>query len=150
MNAVHISNPDRYNDDVDQPFPQVAHAHTPVTLYCAVNPEQLFEIQQNNWQLGSNLQTRLQPLSNQRAAEDIAEHWHVQKSGAGFVIAFRVKADFLQSIKANELMGEQGYELIISAKKMHDLKENIIESIFLVNAYYSSHHPSFSAKKTAL
>ena len=147
MNAVHIPEPDNHTHYQDQPLPQ-ATAHRPATLnqrsrilYCAVNPEQLLRIQQNNWQFpleSSSLLTSLRPLSDQHTAEDMAQQWHVQKSGAGFVIAFRVNAEFLNTLSICELMGEQGDEFHISAPEIAPLNENMRSSISLLKAFYSN------------
>ena len=147
MNAVQISESEHYRPCLDQARPVVGDLHeceksnTSITLYSAVNPEQLFGIQKNNWQCCPEYlfaQLKLRPLSNQRTAEDIAQQWHVQKSGAGFVIAFRVDVAFLHTQTSSELMGEQNYEFHISASAIKSLNKNIIGSISMIKAFYST------------
>lgn len=147
MSAVQISESDECRPYLDQPQPlsdstyKEEHADTSLILYSAVNPEQLFGIQKNNWQsypehLFELL--KLRPLSNQRTAEDIAQQWHVQKSGAGFVISFRVDVTFLHTLPVSELMGEQDYEFHIPASAIKPLNKNIIGSISIIKAFYST------------
>lgn len=147
MNAVQIRESDQYRPYLDQARPVVSDLHeceksnTSVTLYSAVNPEQLFGIQKNNWQCCPEhlfAQLKLRPFSHQRTAEDIAQQWHVQKSGAGFVISFRVDAAFLRTLPSSELMGEQDYEFHIPASAIKPLNKNIIGSISIIKAFYST------------
>lgn len=157
MNAVQINESDKCRPYLDQPRPQPvsdsAHkgvggvnkeesADTPLILYSAVNPEQLFAIQQNNWQSYPEhlfALLKLRPVSNQRTAEDIAQQWYVQKSGAGFVISFRVDVTFLHTLPVSELMGEQDYEFHVSASTIKPLNKNIIGSISIIKAFYAAH-----------
>jgi len=147
MNAVQISESEHYRPYLDQAQPLVGDLHecekpdTSITLYSAVNPEQLLGIQKTNWQCCPEYlfaQLKLRPLSNQGTAEDIAQQWHVQKSGAGFVIAFKVDAAFLHTLPSSELMGEQDYEFHISASSMKLLNKNPIASISMLKAFYST------------
>ncbi len=147
MNAVQISESEHYRPYLNKARPVVRDVHecekpnASVTLYSAINPEQLLEIQKNNWQCCPEhlfAQLKLRPLSNQRTAEDVAQQWHVQKSGAGFVISFKVDAAFLHTLPSSELMGEQDYEFHISASAIKPLNKNIIGSISMIKAFYSA------------
>jgi hypothetical protein len=159
MNAVltNESNPNRLYLDQTWNRPAIRRlaneekVSTSPTLFSAVNPEQIFAIQQNNWQLFPGHlfeQLKLRLLSNQRTAEDIAQHWHVQKSGAGFVIAFQVDALFLHSLATRELMGEHDYEYHISAATKDLPNKSLIDSIAIMKAFYSTHRRHKNGSKT--
>lgn len=146
MNALQISESGQYRPYLGHTRPAVSElrkyekSNTTVTLYSAINPEQLFGIQKNNWQCCPEYlfaQLKVRPLSNQRTAEDIAQQWHVQKSGAGFVISFRVDAAFLRTLPSSELMGEQDYEFHVSTSAIKALNRNSLGSISTIKAFYS-------------
>jgi len=108
---------------------------TPVSLYRPVGPAELELIRASGF---AEFPPRLSgqpifyPVCNEWYAREIAQKWNVPDSGAGFVLRFDVRADFLSRYERKIVGGSKHVEYWIPAEDLGAFNAAIIGAIEVV------------------
>ena len=75
------------------------------------------------------------PVLNEEYAAQIAERWNVRESGAGYVTAFQVDAEYLATFAVKQVGGREHQELWVPAEELPKFNEHIVGTIRVVREY---------------
>jgi hypothetical protein len=109
-----------------------------VTLYRPVGPKELDLIKASGWrEFPPRLpdQPIFYPVTNHAYAAQIARHWNVKASGAGFVLRFAVKASYLERFPVQTVGGAIHTEYWIPAEELGEFNANIVGLIEVVEEF---------------
>lgn len=109
-----------------------------VTLYRPTGPEELELVKANGfkrWPPRLPQQPIFYPVTNQQYAEEIAEKWNVQDSGAGFVTRFEVQKSFMDRYPIQRVGSERHTEWWVPAEELEDLNDHIVGLIEVVRKF---------------
>ena len=112
-----------------------------VTLYRPVGPEELALIEASGWrEFPPRLpeQPIFYPVTNQAYAAQIARDWNVKASGAGFVTAFDVEAEYLKQYPVQKVGGSVHTEYWMPAEALEAFNRHIVGVIRVVEEFGSS------------
>ena len=115
-------------------------------LYRPVGPQELDLISEANW---SRFPPRLPeqpifyPVLNEEYARQIACHWNVKASGAGFVTKFAVSSDYQKGFDVHVVGGSQHAEYWIPAEQLDEFNQNILGKIEVIAEF----RPESSSKE---
>ena len=108
------------------------------TLYRPVGPAELALIAASGWR---SFPPRLPeqpifyPVLNEEYAAQIAERWNVPESGAGYVTAFDVDAEYLAKFEVKQVGGREHLELWVPAEELATFNQHIIGVIRVVREF---------------
>ena len=108
------------------------------TLYRPVGPEELKLIAASGWKAFPPRlpeQPIFYPVLNEEYAAQIAERWNVRDSGAGYVTAFEVDAEYLSQFEAKQVGAREHTELWIPAEELARFNDHIVGTIRVVRRY---------------
>jgi hypothetical protein len=106
-----------------------------ITLYRPVGPAELDLIAASDWKgFPPRLpeQPIFYPVLNEEYASQIAERWNVRESGAGYVTAFEVDAEYLATFEIKQVGGREHQELWVPAEELARFNEHIVGTIRVV------------------
>jgi hypothetical protein len=109
-----------------------------VTLYRPVGPAELELIKSSGWrEFPPRLpdQPIFYPVTNQAYAAQIARHWNVKASGAGFVTRFAVNAAYITRFPIQTVGGSIHTEYWIPAEDLEEFNRNIVGSIEVIEEF---------------
>jgi hypothetical protein len=115
-----------------------------ITLYRPVGPEELELIRRSGF---TSFPPRLPeqpifyPVLTEAYAVKIARDWNVKASGAGFVLRFAVRRDFLSRYSVQDVGGAAHQEYWIPAEKLPELNANIVGTIEIVAEFRAEGAP---------
>jgi len=75
------------------------------------------------------------PVLNEQYAAQIAEQWNVPESGAGYVTAFEVDAEYLARFEVRQVGGREHLELWVPAEDLGTFNEHIVGTIRVVRRF---------------
>lgn len=110
----------------------------PITLWRPVGPEELELIKQSGWrEFPPRLpeQPIFYPVTNLEYARQIAREWNVAASGTGYVVRFRVSADYLREHPKRIVGARVHEEYWIPAEDLARLNANIVGLIELAEEH---------------
>lgn len=108
------------------------------TLFRPVGPAELELIAASGWR---SFPPRLPeqpifyPVLNEEYAAQIAERWNVKDSGAGYVTAFDVDAEYVARFDVKQVGGREHLELWVPAEDLAEFNEHIVGLIRVVRNY---------------
>ena len=111
------------------------------TLYRPVGPAELELIAASGW---TSFPPRLPeqpifyPVLNEEYAAQIAERWNVRESGAGYVTAFDVDAEYLAQFEVKQVGGREHVELWVPAEELAAFNQHIVGVIRVVREFGGS------------
>ena len=108
------------------------------TLYRPVGPEELKLIAASGWKAFPPRlpeQPIFYPVLNEEYAAQIAERWNVRESGAGYVTAFEVDAEYLSRFEVKQVGAREHTELWIPAEELARFNDHIVGTIRVVRRY---------------
>jgi hypothetical protein len=108
------------------------------TLYRPVGPAELALIAASGWKAFPPRlpeQPIFYPVLNEEYAAQIAERWNVRDSGAGYVTAFEVDADYVARFEVHQVGGCEHLELWVPAEELATFNEHIVGAIRVVRTY---------------
>jgi hypothetical protein len=111
------------------------------TLFRPVGPAELELIAASGWRAFPPRlpeQPIFYPVLNEHYAAQIAERWNVRESGAGYVTAFEVDAEYIARFEVKQVGGQEHLELWIPADELATLNQNIVGIIRIVREYRGS------------
>jgi hypothetical protein len=117
-----------------------AVAEPTVALWRPTGPEELALVAQSAWRSWPPRladQPIFYPVLNREYATKIARDWNVPRSGAGYVMRFRVRRSFLDGYAVQQAGGRTILEYWIPAEDLDGLNANIIGRIELVEEFRS-------------
>jgi hypothetical protein len=100
-----------------------------VTLFRPVGPKELKLIAASGWKEFPPRvpgQPIFYPVTNEAYAIQIARDWNVKESGAGFVMKFNVRAEFLSRYRIEKVGGTIHTEYWIPAEDLDEFNSNIV------------------------
>ena len=100
-----------------------------IVLYRPVGPKELALIEQSGWtEFPPRLpeQPIFYPVLNEEYATQIARDWNVPQSGAGFVIRFRVAAEFAKRYPVQTVGSSIHKELWVPAEELPEFNRHIV------------------------
>ena len=103
-----------------------------VTLFRPVGPKELELIERSGWrEFPPRLpgQPIFYPVTNEAYAAQIAKDWNVKESGAGFVMKFNVRAEYLSRYRVEKVGGAIHTEYWIPAEDLPEFNSNIVGAI---------------------
>jgi hypothetical protein len=106
-----------------------------VTMFRPTGPEELELVAASGWRRWPPRlpqQPIFYPVTNQHYAEQIARDWNVPESGAGFVLRFNVRREFVARFEVHQVGGEAHTEWWIPAERLEELNDNIVGMIEVV------------------
>ena len=109
-----------------------------VVLYRPTGPEELQLVRASGfrrWPPRLRDQPIFYPVTNEEYAVQIARDWNVPASGAGFVMKFRVRADFMARYPRQVVGGKQHSEWWIPAEDLEELNDNIVGLIEVIREF---------------
>jgi hypothetical protein len=118
-----------------------------VTMFRPTGPQELELVAASGWRRWPPRlpeQPIFYPVTNQEYAEQIARDWNVPESGAGFVLRFDVRREFVDRFEVHKVGGETHTEWWIPAEDLETLNENIIGKIQVV-AHFPTTEPSMTS-----
>ena len=110
------------------------------TLYRPVNQEELDLIEQSGW---TRFPPRLfhqpifYPVMNEQYATELTQ-WNVPHYGAGFVLKFEVKTDYLKKFEVQIVGAERHGELWVPAEELEEFNDNIVGQIGITKSFFRS------------
>ncbi|MCG8670668.1 MAG: hypothetical protein MI867_14730 [Pseudomonadales bacterium] len=110
-----------------------------VTLYRSVGPGQLKCIAESGWKKFPprlHWQPYFYPMLHESFAHKIASQWNVRQSGVGYVLRFKVRRSYIESLPVYMVGGPEHREYRIAAKRLHELNDSIMGSIEMVATYH--------------
>ena len=108
------------------------------TLFRPVGPAELELIAASGWKAFPPRlpeQPIFYPVLNEHYAAQIAERWNVRESGAGYVTAFEVDAEYVARFEVKQVGGQEHLELWIPAEELAAFNQNIVGLIRVVREY---------------
>jgi hypothetical protein len=75
------------------------------------------------------------PVLNEEYAAQIAERWNVRESGAGYVTAFDVDAEYVAKFEVKQVGGRQHLELWVPAEELATFNQHIVGVIRVVREF---------------
>jgi len=108
------------------------------TLYRPVGPTELELIAASGWK---SFPPRLPeqpifyPVLNEEYAAQIAERWNVRDSGAGYVTAFDVDAEYVARFEVKQVGGREHLELWVPAEELATFNRHIVGLIRVVREF---------------
>jgi hypothetical protein len=108
------------------------------TLYRPVGPAELDLIAASEWrEFPPRLaeQPIFYPVLNEEYAAQIAERWNVRESGAGYVTAFEVDAEYIAKFEVKQVGGREHLELWVPAEELATFNQHIVGRIRVVREY---------------
>ncbi|MCR8922721.1 hypothetical protein NO559_08065 [Dasania sp. GY-MA-18] len=111
-----------------------------IDLYKALSPEQLALLIRSNWRRFSPdipQQKNFYPKLNRGYAEAIARQWHAVEYSAGFVVRFRLPADFIKGFELQTVGYDEHLEYKVPIAALERLNHAIIGSVELLSAFTS-------------
>lgn len=111
------------------------------TLFRPVGPAELELIAASGWKAFPPRlpeQPIFYPVLNEHYAAQIAERWNVRESGAGYVTAFEVDAEYLARFDVKQVGGQEHLEYWIPAEELATFNQNIVGVIRVVREYRGS------------
>ena len=108
------------------------------TLYRPVGPAELKLIEQNGWKAFPPRlpeQPIFYPVLNAEYASRIAEQWNVRESGAGYVTAFEIDADYVAQFNVEQVGGSLHQELWVPAEQLDEFNSHIVGEIRVVRTF---------------
>jgi len=109
-----------------------------VALYRPVGREELDLIAQSGWrEFPPRLpdQPIFYPVTNEEYATQIARHWNVKASGAGFVTRFEIDAYYLSRYQVQKVGGSIHTEYWIPAEDLAEFNGNIRGPIVVISEF---------------
>jgi hypothetical protein len=103
-----------------------------VTLFRPVGPKELELIERSGWrEFPPRLpgQPIFYPVTNEAYAAQIAKDWNAKESGAGFVMKFNVRAEYLSRYRVEKVGGAIHTEYWIPAGDLPEFNSNIVGAI---------------------
>jgi hypothetical protein len=111
-----------------------------VTLFRPVGPKELALIQASGWrEFPPRLpeQPIFYPVLNEEYATQIARHWNVKASGAGFVTRFQVDATFILRYPVQTVGSSIHKEIRVPAEELTDFNNHIVGQIEVIAEFRS-------------
>jgi len=111
------------------------------TLYRPVGPAELELIAASGWRsFPPRLpdQPLFYPVLNEEYAAQIAARWNVRESGAGYVTAFDVDAEYLAKFEVKQVGGREHLELWVPAEELPTFNQHIVGVIRVVREFGGS------------
>jgi len=105
------------------------------TLYRPVGPGQLQAILESGGRRFPGRrpnQKFFYPLLHESFARRIAAEWHLQRSGVGYITAFEVVSEYLQTIPVYTVGGPEHREYRIPARELEAFNDQIVGRISVV------------------
>ena len=108
------------------------------TLYRPVGPAELELIAASGWR---SFPPRLPeqpifyPVLSEEYAAQIAERWNVRDSGAGYVTAFDVDAEYVAKFDVKQVGGPEHRELWVPAEELATFNQHIVGLIRVIRAF---------------
>jgi predicted GIY-YIG superfamily endonuclease len=109
-----------------------------ITLFRPVGPKELELIEATEWKrFPPRLpdQPIFYPVTSDSYAAKIARDWNVPASGAGYVLEFSVKADFLAKYPLRTVGGKDCQEYWIPAEELEDFNDAIVGRIWDIMSF---------------
>ncbi len=106
-----------------------------VTLYRPTGPKELELVEQSNfrfWPPRLPEQPIFYAVTNQQYAKEIAIKWNIKDSNVGYVTRFRVKREFMDRFKINQVGAAHHTEWWIPAENLEELNNNIVGLIEVI------------------
>jgi hypothetical protein len=103
--------------------------HLAITLFRPVGESELKAIRENGWR---SFPPRLPgqpffyPVLNEAYATQIARDWNTKDGGAGYVLRFRVQADFLSRYVIQTVGSNVHREYWIPAEELDDFNHHLV------------------------
>jgi hypothetical protein len=113
------------------------------TLYRPVGPAELELIAASGWKAFPPRlpeQPIFYPVLNEDYAAQIAERWNVRESGAGYVTAFDVDADYVAGFTVQQVGGREHLELWVPAEELATFNRHIVGVIRVVREFRAGAH----------
>ena len=113
------------------------------TLYRPVGPAELELIAASGWTAFPPRlpeQPFFYPVLNEAYAAQIAERWNVPESGAGYVTAFEVDANYVATFEVRRVGGAEHLELWVPAAELVTFNAHIVGQIRVVREYAKAAH----------
>jgi hypothetical protein len=113
------------------------------TLYRPVGPAELELIAASGWTAFPPRlpeQPIFYPVLNEAYAAQIAERWNVPESGAGYVTAFEVDANYAATFDVRQVGGTEHLELWVPAAELATFNAHIVGRIRVVREYVGAAH----------
>jgi hypothetical protein len=108
------------------------------TLYRPVGPAELKLIEASGWRAFPPRlpeQPIFYPVLSEEYAAQIAERWNVPESGAGYVTAFDIDADYASSFEVRQVGGREHKELWVPAEELERFNMHIVGRIRVVRSF---------------
>jgi hypothetical protein len=109
-----------------------------VTLYRPVGPKELAVIEASGWRkFPPRLpeQPIFYPVTNHVYAAQIARDWNVKESGAGYVMRFAVRSEYIRHFQVQTVGGALHTEYWIPAEQLPEFNANIVGLIEVIEAF---------------
>lgn len=106
-----------------------------VTMFRPTGPKELELVAASGWRRWPPRlpeQPIFYPVTNQAYAEQIARDWNVPGSGAGFVLRFNVRREFMDRFEIHKVGSDTHTEWWIPAEDLDELNDNIVGMIEVV------------------
>lgn len=109
-----------------------------ITLYRPVGTAELGLIEASGWTAFPPRlpeQPIFYPVLNEAYATEIARKWNVKESGAGYVTAFEVEAEYVAQFAVRRVGGPEHEELWIPAEGLDEFNAHIVGTIRVVREF---------------
>lgn len=106
-----------------------------ITLYRPVGPAELALIRESAWrEFPPRLpeQPIFYPVLDVEYATQIARDWNAKRDGGGYVIQFRVRADFIGRYAVQTVGSKMHRELWVPAEDLAEFNRNIVGEIVII------------------
>jgi hypothetical protein len=111
---------------------------TTITLYRPVGPAELKLIEDSGWRAFPPRlpeQPIFYPVLNEEYARQIASRWNLAHSGAGYVTAFEIDAEYAAGFEVRRVGGKEHEELWVPAEQLEEFNNYIVGVIRVVQSY---------------
>ncbi|SFG94090.1 hypothetical protein SAMN05518865_12411 [Duganella sp. CF458] len=113
-----------------------------ITLFRPTGPKELeLELVQasgfKRWPPRLPEQPIFYPVTNEAYAVQISKEWNVRECGAGFVMRFEVKAEFMDRYPIQKVGGGNRTEWWVPAEELEELNENIVGLIEVIHEFHT-------------
>ncbi len=112
-----------------------------ITLYRPTGPEEMQLLKDagfKRWPPRLPEQPIFYPVTNEEYAKEIAIKWNIKDSGVGYVTRFKVRAEFMQKYKIEQVGADHHKEWWVPAEELEELNDNIVGEIEVIGEYGSS------------
>lgn len=109
-----------------------------ITMFRPVGPAELKLIEDSGWRAFPPRLSRqpiFYPVLTEKYAAEIAKRWNVAESGAGYVTAFEIDADYVERFEVRRVGGREHEELWVPAEELEEFNRLIVGVIRVVRAY---------------